>query len=277
MTVRRIACTFRPNIRRPLFVVGSPRSGTTFLGACLGRLPELSYHNEPAATMRACPLIHGGAWSPARGKRFYRSVTRWLMRLHLEGDLRFADKCPRHAMMIPFLRQTFADAQFVHLIRDGRDVATSLAEKQWLNLEPATGTAGTSPRKPANPARSFFWVETDRVDEFENTTVIHRCIWGWRRFTETALADLADLPGADHHELRYEDLARQPAREADRLLEFLNIGDSDSRAALHEALREVKTSSIGRWKAALTHEQLEQIHSEAGPLLDRLGYMEDDC
>ena len=29
-----------PRLHRPVFIIGAPRSGTTFLGSCIGRLPH---------------------------------------------------------------------------------------------------------------------------------------------------------------------------------------------------------------------------------------------
>src|SRR5215467_14788000 len=52
-----------PRLHRPIFVVGAPRSGTTFLGNCLGRLPEVSYHSEPRLTKAAAQYVYDRAWS----------------------------------------------------------------------------------------------------------------------------------------------------------------------------------------------------------------------
>src|SRR5947207_79174 len=42
-----------PRLHRPIFIIGAPRSGTTFLGDCIGRMPEVSYHFEPRLTKAA--------------------------------------------------------------------------------------------------------------------------------------------------------------------------------------------------------------------------------
>jgi hypothetical protein len=121
-----------PDLRRPVFVIGAPRSGTTFLGDCLVALPQFSCHHEPVATKAAIPYVYKQEWSFAKASFYYRQVYGWLMRLYLDGDLRFAEKTPRNCMIIPFLSRAFADAQIVHLIRDGRDVAASLRQQPWL-------------------------------------------------------------------------------------------------------------------------------------------------
>ncbi len=49
-----------PNSQAPIFV-GAPRSGTTFLGTCLARIPRISYHFEPAAA-KAARYVYEGGW-----------------------------------------------------------------------------------------------------------------------------------------------------------------------------------------------------------------------
>ena len=43
------------------------------------------------------------------------------------GKARWGDKTPRYVESIPFISGLFPDARFVHLVRDGRDVALSYA------------------------------------------------------------------------------------------------------------------------------------------------------
>ncbi len=267
-----MAGMLRPNLRRPIFLVGAPRSGTTFLGRCLQKVPEISYHFEPAATKAAARRVYEGNWGRQRGARFYRAVYRWLLRLHFDGDLRFAEKTPRNAFLIPFLRSTFPDAVFVHIVRDGRDAALSWSEKPWLQgaqadagrIEPGGYPYGPYPR---------FWVEPDRAKEFRRTSDIHRCIWGWRRHVEAALHAASTLPTRQVHEIRYERLVAEPRREAGRLLDFLAIRDAASRAAFNQAVKEASPRSIGRWRGVLSDDDLLQIEEEAGVLLRRLGYV----
>src|SRR5215831_19114852 len=116
-----------PRLRRPIFVIGAPRSGTTFLGSCLGRLPEVSYHFEPRLTKAAARCVYDGSWSARRGGAVFRLSYRALLLAALGGGRRFADKSPENSFVVPFLAAAFPGAQFVHLVRDGRDAAVSHA------------------------------------------------------------------------------------------------------------------------------------------------------
>ena len=128
----RFAALLAPNLDRPIFVVGAPRSGTTFLGNCLASLPEITYHYEPVLTKAAGRYVHEGRWDWKRASRFYRRVYRFLMRLRLDADLRFAEKTPSNSHLVAFLPDAFPDSQFLHIVRDGRDAALSLSKKPWM-------------------------------------------------------------------------------------------------------------------------------------------------
>jgi hypothetical protein len=58
-----------------------------------------------------------------------RKVYRGYARMH--GKSRYGDKTPAYVQHIRVLADIFPEARFVHLIRDGRNVALSLAEVNW--------------------------------------------------------------------------------------------------------------------------------------------------
>ncbi|MEL7354084.1 MAG: sulfotransferase [Cyanobacteria bacterium J06560_5] len=258
-------------MKRPVFIVGSPRSGTTFLGKCVAELPEISYHFEPVATKAAARYVHSQEWSFERAKRFYYWVYAWLMRLHADGDLRFAEKTPRNCFLINFLFRAFPDAQFIHIIRDGRDAALSHSKKPWLQAASIHSTSRESSGYRHGPYPRF-WVEPERTHEFEATTDIHRCIWAWRCHVSAILEQAQQLPASQYYELRYEHLVAQPKKAAQQLLDYLGIEETDSRSKLYQAFATAHQSSVGGWRQALSSQQVQQIHREAGDLLTRLGY-----
>ena len=271
MSGHRLWYLLAPNLQRPVFLVGAPRSGTTFLGECLAALPEISYHFEPIATKAAARYVYEGQWEMAKARWFYRSVYAWLMRQHFDADLRFAEKTPRNCFLINFLSNAFPDAQFIHIIRDGRDAALSHSKKPWLQA--AKSESGSfEPGGHRVGAYARFWVEPEQIREFETTSDIHRCIWAWHRHTTNALEAASRLSSDRYHELRYESLVLNPADEADHLLDFLGITDSQSRRLFHQAVAKAKPNSIGQWQRELSDEQLQQIDKEAGQLLRQLNY-----
>ena len=259
-----------PRLHRPVFIIGAPRSGTTVLGSCLGRMPEVSYHFEPRLTKAAARCVYDGSWSERRCATVFRVSYAALLLAGLHGGRRFAEKNPENSFVVPFLAEAMPDAQFVHIIRDGRDVAVSHAEQPWLNAASAgSGKRGRGGQLWGNTAR--WWVEPDRRDEFAAVTDIARSAWCWRRFTEAALAGLATLPAGRSIEVRYESVVSDPMHAAEVLAGFLDTtpGGLD---ALRAGLSRAKPDSVGRWRKALDHAQISDVEREIGYLLARLGY-----
>jgi hypothetical protein len=272
ITPSRIQALFSPNLERPIFIVGAPRSGTTFLGECLEQLPELSYHFEPVVIKAAAYFVYTGQWSDRKIKSFYPQVYAWLMRLYLDADLRLADKTPRNSLVIPALHQAFPDAQFVFIVRDGRDAALSLSKKPWYS-NTAKGAGQKEPAGYVFGPEARFWVEPHRAAEFENTSDIHRCVWIWRQYVEKVIQDSAQLPKEQFYQVKYEDLVTNPEPHTNDILNFLNIQQPESRNLLQQYIQsQAKPSSIGLWKKELNSEQVEAVEAEAGQLIAQLGY-----
>lgn len=268
---KRLTSLWRPNLTNPIFVVGAPRSGTTFFGESLGAISDISYHHEPILAKATARYVYDGRWDWERAGRFYRSAYRWLMRLHCDGDLRFAEKTPRNSHIIDFLAHTFPDAKFVHVIRDGRASAASHVKKLWLRQHPPRQQLYEPGGYPMG-AYTQFWVETEWISEFESTTDIHRCIWIWRSFVEAALKLSRSLPKERYYEQRYEDLGTCSDHHGEIILDFLGIHDERSRTEFRSALKQAHTTSFNSWREELSPAQLLEIEGEAGPLLRRLGY-----
>jgi len=270
---RRFVNFLRPNLRKPIFIIGAARSGTTFLGNCLGSIPEISYHHEPVLTKAAARYVYQGKWSGWKAAVFYKSVYSWLMRMYFDADLRFAEKTPRNSCILNFLAETFSDAQFVFIIRDGRDAALSHSKQPWLSQKNAC-SGRYEPGGYREGPYAHFWVEPNRVIEFETTSDIHRCIWAWRSFNQQILEFKSKIPSDRGLTIKYENLVSHPIDTGNRLLDFLNIYRPESRAECQKRLMTSQTTSIVRWKTELSAEDLNRINKEAGELLRKLGYAE---
>jgi hypothetical protein len=242
----------RPRLGREerlVFVVGCPRSGTTFVGRAIGGLPGFVDFGEVTPWKAALPE----GPSPSE----LRAILERIRRIGLAWGLRGVEQTPETAHVLDTALEAYPRALAVHVVRDGRDVVCSLLERGWLNAategrDDARLTYGSEPR---------FWVEPERREEFAEVSDARRCAWAWRRYVEAART-----AGAPDRllEIRYETLASV----ADRLAEFL---DADV-ASTHRALDRFRDSSIGRWRNELTPGQLADVEAEAGPLLADLGY-----
>lgn len=261
-----------PDLRRPVFIIGAPRTGTTFLGSRIGRLSEFSYHFEPRLTKAAVALIHDGTWSNAGAARVFKANYRLLQGAALQGGSRFAEKNPENCFVVPFLGAAFPTATFVHIVRDGRDAAVSLAAKPWL----AAGSAGSGLRGRGDQEWGpypRFWVEPERRTEFRAVSDLERAAWCWRRFTNAALEGLGTLPDERVLQVRYEEVVTAPEVAAEQLADFLLV-DRAGRDQLRAAMSAADPASIGRWRR-LDAGQLAAVTGQTGPVLRRLGYTDD--
>ena len=133
----------------------------------IGHIPEVSYHHEPAATKAAGRYVYEGPGASRGAQLVLPAGLPWLLRIELDGGLRFAEKTPTNAFLVPFLDRAFPDAQFMHIIRDGRDAAASHLHKPWLRAEASRGSGEREPGGYLYGPWAPFWVEPERRDEFE--------------------------------------------------------------------------------------------------------------
>jgi len=178
---------------RRIFIVGCQRSGTTMLRLMLDSHPRISCGPE-TRFLEDLERIVGDDWK--RLQQFGFTQEEWLARLRTffggiqadyarsRGKARWADKSPRYALHIPFLHQLFPDAQFVHVIRDGRDVAVS------------------------HRKRFGYWSSVKSSVK-------------WPRYIKAARGAGASLSPDTYHELRYDQLVADPEATLRSLLAFL--------------------------------------------------------
>lgn len=242
---------------RLVFVVGSPRSGTTFLAGAIGSLPGFVDLGEVAPVKAAVPELAALAPQEAAGR--LRRILAVARRVGLVGAVRPVEQTPEMAFVVRAVPFAYPAARVVHIVRDGRDVVCSLLDKPWLRAEQAqTDDAGVP-----YGAYARFWVEPERRTEFETASDARRAAWVWRSYVTAARAAEGAL------EVRYEDLAMNPARVAARLADHLDVPVEPLAAALGRA----HASSVGRYRTELSAEQLAEVEAEAGALLRELGYV----
>jgi Sulfotransferase family len=242
---------------RLVFVIGSPRSGTTFLAGAIGSLPGFVDLGEVAPVKAAVPEL--AALPPSEAARRLRRILTVARRVGLVGSVRAVEQTPELAHLAAALPLAYPNAVVLHIVRDGRDVVCSLLEKAWLKREqPTSDDAGL-------PYGSYarFWVEPERRAEFEAASDARRAAWVWRSYVTAARTASSAV------EVRYEALTADPAAVAATIAGRLKA----PRGPLEGALRSAHAASIGRYRRDLTPEQLADVEDEAGPLLRELGYV----
>lgn len=126
-------------VRKPIFILGAGRSGTTILGVLLSMHRDVAYLNEPKAMWHTiCPFEDvGGSYS--QGDITYRldeshatdemrATANRIYGAYLLSTLssRVVDKYPELTFRVPFVRALFPDAKFIFLTRNGWDTCSSI-------------------------------------------------------------------------------------------------------------------------------------------------------
>jgi hypothetical protein len=136
---------------KKLFIVGCPRSGTTWVQLllaqhpCVATAPEtqiFAYYVEPMRRQWAHEHNGGGNAGLSRvlSEKEFEDLCRTNAEFVLERILQrnptadvVAEKSPKHALQADFIQRLFPDAFFLHVVRDPRDTAASLlaASRGW--------------------------------------------------------------------------------------------------------------------------------------------------
>jgi hypothetical protein len=271
--------------KAPVFVVGCPRSGTTLLynmllsaggfavylaesnvfNLLVPRFGDLSVRANREKLMDAwlqsqlfratfldAEVIRAKVLSECRNGGDFLSIVMGEV-ARTQGVERWADNSPEELQYALIIKTFLPDALFIHMIRDGRDVALSLdaRPRAWI--------------------RPFFW---DRRDSL----AVAGIFWEW---AVSRGRKVGRQLGGDYLEVRFEDL------QADVPGTLVRIGDFIQHDLDHERIRRVgigsvsepntsfkgeEGSPVGRWKRKITGAKLALFEGLMGPTLAELGY-----
>jgi hypothetical protein len=261
--------------RRPLpiaLVIGCARSGTSILGEAIAAHPEVKYIFEPhhvwdqagpgeneshrLTESHASPSLIEGFRSWFAGKK--------------GGAQLLVDKTPRNALRVPFLRAVFPEAKFIHIVRDGRDVACSLLPgiggAEWRHLKPPT------------------WQTLQA-----QSAGLERCARTWQEVVEMATADLEGVP---HLRVSYEQLVADPRTVMAQVQSFLGLSPDPAVDAFCQRIQDKTSGSyharhqqnffrdnhahrVGCWRENASADEQILLQRLLQPTLGKLGY--GDC
>ncbi|MDZ7265877.1 MAG: sulfotransferase [candidate division KSB1 bacterium] len=258
-------------------MIGSQRSGTSFLyrlirnylrigfgrdnGNFIRFMKHLPQYGDLQQTRNLERLLHDLFHLPEFKKRFRglaldigcfianletRTYAEIVRRFYAEwayfkdpDAMRWGGKTPDYSIHAATLHQLLPDAKFIHIIRDGRDVALSLFRLAW------------GPKDPMLAAQH------------------------WQERVQSALAFGRRVGPDSYLELRYENLVQHPAREFERLVRFIAY-EGDIEEIVHRFRREivdtVKRDNFDKWRKQMPRRQIRVFEQLAGGTLQTLGY-----
>ncbi len=271
-------------------IVGCPRSGTTMLERMVDAHPRIAVAHETHWITRYGRRKHGlsrrGLVTDTlldalyRDRRFVRmgierDTLEPLVRAgidypafishvfdhyrRLRGKELSADKSTGgHVRDLARLHTLCPETKIVHLIRDGRAVCLSMCS--WKKAPRAAG----------------------RQDLWAISPVGTTALW-WQWHIRCIRDQGRSLPDGIYHEMRYEELVRDPDGQCARLCDLLHIERCDRMARFHvgrenpdghspNASWQPPTPGLRDWRTQMPEHDIELFEALAGDTLDELGY-----
>ena len=273
----------------PVFVIGSPRSGTTVLARALARHPDFWASDE---TLFMPALFGGGRVEREIERWTSRPRGSWLRRQNVSREeflsylgmglnalftnrsegKRWIDHTPHHALMAEALAASFPGAYFLHILRERRRVVHSMIHLSSQLSEDEQENKRAWRGGSSGPA----W-----------TTDFKKACETWRK-TSAAALDFCEKHPERALTVRLEELERDPLGGFGGVLKFLQAAPSDAPARYFASHRInssfSKSVTLGNqaihkisepWET-WTAKQKEIFTKEAGEALAGYGFSQEE-
>jgi hypothetical protein len=293
-----------------VFLIGSPRSGTTILENILECHPQIAGWYEPYYLWeKYFPAQKDDVWLQ---EDIPNSVTNKIHQaFHLysrkSGKRIVLDKLPTHAFNLPVLNAVFPDAKYIHIIRDGRDVTLSI-NKEWnkrrrmvenrLFLELFSTAFNMLKRQPYWRFRIMaVFHEVSIAASMNPLKYLNKSRWkgkigwgprfrGWYKYLDTHTplqfnamqwatsleAILAYWPNLSHKNKVEIRYEDLLQYPEESILRLLRLLDIDQSMAYFSILSALRVQNYGKWKKEFKPEEIKEIKPILESLIMKLGY-----
>lgn len=161
------------------------------------------------------------------------------------GAARWCEKTPANLVRAGELHRLFPAMRFVHIVRDGRDVVSSIVERGFWPIAWGLFDGGRAPREVTVAAAARYWATAMRAGR----------------------AELERLPAGSSLVVRLEDLVADSEGTLRAVCDF--VGEPFDEALLDGRVR---PDGVGRWRRDLAKSDVEAVEQVAGEELLRAGY-----
>lgn len=220
----------------PIFIIGSPRSGTTLLFQMLSTAPNFSNKFEPEWVWKKALGTSGN--DSYKDEFTFIGMMRVLNNFYSlidKGAPFLLVKNPKDSLRVKFLRNLFPNARFIHIIRDGRDVIASI-KKGWDTPYYRTD-------------KDYDWIHL-RIPDYKILSSLPAHIKGAHIWTTCLqfIENTIDPKDYKHfYEIKYEDLVKDPQTEMNKLSTYLEVSlqQNDLEKLIEKVSVNVKEIKIG--------------------------------
>ncbi len=277
----------------PIILLGTHRSGTTWMGQALRQLPELSFVHEPRHIW-----TFGNGFKPDDAltehdvtPRIARHIRREFDKIVVDrGGRRLAEKTPSNCLRVRFINAIYPGAKFAMIVRDGRSVLRSTGEildsgvrtqRVWkrarqtpISQWPAQVPAAMSTvmrritRTPLNywGPRPPGWRDWLKGGDPRAVVLAKQ----WSGTVTPAWREGHSLGPDRFFVFKYEDLCHAPEPTLRRLCAFWGLEDEDKLVEL--GVQSLDASRVSKWRSEVDTETLELVRPHMEPALKELGY-----
>lgn len=281
--------------RKPIIIVGAPRSGTKMLRGILASHPDIAvfpseidyiwkYGNENFPTDQLTPEL-----ATARVRQYIHKQFSALSARH--SDARIVEKSVANTLRVSFVHAVFPDAYFIHLIRDGRANVESV-RRSW--------ESGASLKYILQKFEGLNWLDAmlfapdylryhrrrlglfgaaggvkgphfDGIKQLlEEKDFLEVCGIQWRVCVESARKSLQEIPPEQVIEIRYEDLVTRPLEVVEAV--FSKVDLSFLPECQEHIQNNVHDQNLEKWQQNLAEAELAKLLPHITSELNDLGY-----
>jgi len=277
---------FRDRFERPIFIVSTPRSGSTLLFETLARAPGLYTVGgeshwliedirpfSPAARGWGSNRLTADDAEPAPVEQLARAFYKDLRDRDgrpAEGKVRMLEKTPKNALRVPFFDAAWPDAQFVYLYRDVRETLSSMIEA-WLS-----GAFRTYPQLPGWTGHPWSLLLVPGWQELNGRPLPQVVAQQWATTTELLIDDLSKIPRERLRGAVHGEFLASPGPTIERLAQSLGLEwDRPLGPSLPLSKTTVSQPKAGKWRAIEDVIEglmpaVEKADSKARALVERL-------
>ncbi len=263
----------------PIFLVGSPRSGTTFTTRVINEFLDIHMARDKGVILRFHELLpnYGDLKVEANRRKLvddlfadyffenrilqrglditkeqvfaelpefdYGTLIEYLF-AHMakcQGKTRWANKYPSYSLHIDEMSAIFPTAKFLHIIRDGRDVVWSMRNTSPTAVE-----------------KNWYYAGKD-----------------WRHHVLEGRRAGQKLGDQRYMEMRYEELLQTPEDVMPRIMNFFGREEGDEAILERfstKIYKMIKPGNFYKWKQRMSDRENYIVEQVAGDLLQDLGY-----
>jgi hypothetical protein len=194
------------------------------------------------------------------------------------------------------IAEVYPEAQVIHIIRDGRDIAVSAMHHLWERKIDLAG--GDDLHSEEEEMRDAYRADPEAYlaagKSIFTPERLERTARDWGEQVTKAMADGPKLLDQSYTEVRYEDLHARPESELARLLSFLGADSRPSTVAgcvrdetfdsrtkgrapgEEDSTNLLRMGLVGDWKRVFNEQDKQTFKKAAGDVLVQLGYEADD-